>query len=840
MHTPLSSDPGPFSIAWPAVSAIASVATRYFSDPDAELPSEILCWAILPLLFSRSQGHATKSSDVASSVLGISAAKLWAAVTAPLSSLTAVAVGVGAAAFAASEFKSQAFLPALPPLVLFAQRRLHVDGRSRLGDCSASLSTLIESPLVASALALFSVVALSKGDILSSLSSVPVLLALFTVYVTLSLSKSSSSSLHTLNIEEAVIPLSVRASVVSVGLLLVRCMFLRSGWPGIATVLALGFSKSCLWYSTILTTRHSQWLVAPVGKVFGVMAVVDFLSLTSEYQALSHLLASILSLGQLIALQPQHAKSRHYLWLLALVPVVPYLFTLWNIRAWQSNAPDWDSGQLHPLDKLIEDAQQEFYQMRKRQSITYGIAEEEYRRRYGIDPPPGFEAWFDYAVSNDSPIIDEFDTLFESISPYLKLSGKQVNRLMKRIQETPLNELWTCSFEGETPEAACHHRKRNPKKDRDITRLLNELLGNVGSQLRGIQVLVNHLDEPRVLFPPRSTPDGNFQLRNIKRENTWSDVTTHCPSNEEDWNAKHPLVKQYDLPFVANRSSIMDLCQHAEYENMHGLLLSPKNLRLIEGHVPVLGTGSFSTMGDILIPSPAYIQQTFLYDDGGDVAWEKKRNNLYWDGSNTGGYAKKGDPWLKFHRQRFVSFVQRLENRSYYYLQSARGKVVRTASKMLNGRLYDVAFTRILQCDPSTCHEQRDFFRTRSWTPPTAALHSRLVFDLDGNGISGRFYRLLASHSLPLKQTLLREWHDERLVPWVHYVPISQGMEELPEVVRWLTSTERGQMRAREMAEAGRRWYYEAIRDVDKGLYLYRVLLELGRVQDEKRGAGES
>lgn len=570
------------------------------------------------------------------------------------------------------------------------------------------------------------------------------------------------------------------------------------------------------------------------------MATADFMSLTSEHQALSYVLASVLSLGQLIALLPQHIKSRHILWSLALIPVLPYLLTLWDISASRSNAPDWDSGQLHPLDKLIEEAQQAFYDMQQRQSITYGIAHEEYRRRYGIDPPPGFEAWFDYAVTNKSPIIDEFDTVFESIAPYLKLSGNQVQQLMRDIQERPLNELWTCSFEGNEPEAACHHRKRHSSKDRDISLLLNELLGSVGNRIKDIKLLVNHLDEPRVLLPPGSTPYGRFELRNIKRENTWSDVTAHCPSATEDWNAKNALVQQYGLPFVTNRSSAIDLCQHPEYEHMHGLLISPKNLRLIEGHIPVLGTGSFSTMGDILIPSPAYIQAPFQYDDHGDIPWENKRNNLYWDGSNTGGYAKNGDPWLHFHRQRFVSFVQRLEDRTYYYLQSVGGQVVRTASKLLNGRLYDVAFTRIIQCEKVACREQQDFFRTRFRTPPTAALHSRLVFDLDGNGISGRFYRLLASHSLPLKQTLLREWHDERLVPWVHYVPISQGMEELPEVVRWLTSTERGQMRARQMAEAGRRWYYEAIRDVDKGVYLYRVILELGRIQDEKRGAGES
>lgn len=570
------------------------------------------------------------------------------------------------------------------------------------------------------------------------------------------------------------------------------------------------------------------------------MSTVDFMSLTSDKQAFSYVLTCVLTLGQLIGLLPQHVRRRHSVWLLALVPVLPYVLNEWEIRASRANAPDWDSDRLHPLDTLIDHAQQEFRQLRDRQSITYSIAEEEYRRRYKIDPPPGFEAWYEYAVSHDSLIIDEYDSLFESISPFLQLSGEQVRKVMEDVKKRPSNELWSCAFRGKEPNATCEHKKRSPHKDRDISLLLNELMGNIGTQVKDIEVLVNHLDEPRVLYPPKSTPDGKFELRNIKREPTWADITTHCRSGTEDWNAKHPVVQQYGLPFVANRTSVMDLCQHEEYEHSHGVLISPKSLRLIEGHVPVLGTGSFSTMGDILIPSPAYIQAPFQYDDNGDVPWEKKRNNLYWDGSSTGGYVKPGDVWLQFHRQHFVSFAQRLERRSYYYLQSIGEQVVRTASRFLNGRHYDVAFTRITQCEDAICREEGNYFRTRAWTQASAALHSRLVFDIDGNGISGRFYRFLASHSLPLKQTLFREWHDDRLVPWVHFVPISQSMEELPEVVRWLTSTERGQMRAREMAEGGRRWYYEAVRDVDKGVYLYRLMLEMRRLQDVKRGAGES
>lgn len=131
------------------------------------------------------------------------------------------------------------------------------------------------------------------------------------------------------------------------------------------------------------------------------------------------------------------------------------------------------------------------------------------------------------------------------------------------------------------------------------------------------------------------------------------------------------------------------------------------------------------------------------------------------------------------------------------------------------------------------------FFPIKPWSDKDRPLRSKLVFDLDGNGISGRYYKLLASKSVPLKQTLLREWHDERLVPWVHYIPISQGMEEVPEIVAYLTGTETGERLARQVAEEGRQWFGKALREVDRGVYIYRLFLELARLQDVEREGWE-
>ncbi|EME88538.1 glycosyltransferase family 90 protein, partial [Pseudocercospora fijiensis CIRAD86] len=118
--------------------------------------------------------------------------------------------------------------------------------------------------------------------------------------------------------------------------------------------------------------------------------------------------------------------------------------------------------------------------------------------------------------------------------------------------------------------------------------------------------------------------------------------------------------------------------------------------------------------------------------------------------------------------------------------------------------------------------------------PRSESFKYPLNFDLDGNGHWARFYRLLAFNSLPLKQTVFKEWHDDRLIPWVHYVPISLAMDELPEVVRYLTEEEEGQKIARKLAVNGQVWSQKSLKPV---VYPYRLMLELARITDPDRKA---
>ncbi|KAH8432394.1 glycosyltransferase family 90 protein [Aspergillus melleus] len=454
--------------------------------------------------------------------------------------------------------------------------------------------------------------------------------------------------------------------------------------------------------------------------------------------------------------------------------------------------------------------------------------------------------------------MDDFDTIYQGISPFWRLSGRQVLDVVDQAQRAPGADLWLCVFSGREATTQCSHPFR--KSDRDINHLFDSLLHQLPGVLPDVKFLVNHLDEPRVLIPPQPAESESayheqsnnradfFNLSDISGKTTWDTLTEFCSSSSEhtgaypDAHTETPSI----LPFISNLSSAIDLCRHPEYRSMHGLAISPTSFLPFQGPVPIFSTGAPSTMADILYPSPAYLQPEFRYNNNSahDVPWARKRNQLYWMGSTTGGFAGPDTQWQHHHRQRFVQLAQNLDQKDHLYLReidnhNGEATITSTHSSFLNSRLFDVAFTRITQCSPSSCRAQRQYFTTQSWADKDGALGSRLVFDLDGNGISGRYYKLLASRSTPLKQTIFREWHDDRLVPWVHYIPVSLGMEELPELVSYLTSTTAGQARAQEIAEQGRKWFFQALRDVDMTVYTYRLLLELARIQDPEREAWE-
>lgn len=489
-------------------------------------------------------------------------------------------------------------------------------------------------------------------------------------------------------------------------------------------------------------------------------------------------------------------------------------------------------GRQHPIQQLAEQAERQFDELLNRQSTTVEEAEQEYLRRYKRSPPPGFDAWFEYAIAQGSPIIDEYDVLDAAIAPLLERSGQEISDSVEAALESSEN-LWSCSIHSGALGLGCEDF--GP----DILRLFAD--ERILSNIPDVNLLVNALDEPRVLL--EQTPISRIRRRQEKLEwfdlshkNVWEKLVKKPCHQSSDTNPQDEL-DSYAIPLVQNQTLALDLCQHPSYENRSGFFSSPASLKITRSPVPILSPAVISTMGDIPFPALAYNNDMYAYDENENIPWENKTHGLYWAGKNTGSF-QSGEEWKEHHRQRFVSLANNLEGPKFYvYMEKNDGTEQWEAveDEYLNTAAYNVHFTGLTQCDPEACTAQKKYFGLHVPDTRGEALQYTLTFDLDGNGHSGRYYRLLESTSLPLKQTVFREWHDERLQPWLHYVPISLEMQELPEVVRYFVEEEEGQELARELAEKGREWVGSALTPEEMVVYLYRVILEVARLQDVER-----
>jgi hypothetical protein len=74
------------------------------------------------------------------------------------------------------------------------------------------------------------------------------------------------------------------------------------------------------------------------------------------------------------------------------------------------------------VDDLIDKARVKFDSLISRQSKTLAEAVAEYKRRYNMPPPKGFDAWWAFVLENEVKIVDDYDRIMYDIKPYHALS----------------------------------------------------------------------------------------------------------------------------------------------------------------------------------------------------------------------------------------------------------------------------------------------------------------------------------------------------------------------------------------------------------------------------------
>ena len=537
----------------------------------------------------------------------------------------------------------------------------------------------------------------------------------------------------------------------------------------------------------------------------------------------------------------------------------------------------------HPALQLINLAQKEADKMMKGQSKTIEDAVAEYRRRYGIHPPPNFDKWYSFAEGKGVQLIDEYDNIQQALRPFWGLPPATIRA---RVAEAVGfdNALMGFAIRG----GRLVHRVR-PHDYKDMAewqdKATKEMLAGFVQHLPDMDLVFNLHDEPRVIIPhedlerlvdnavskaqpaaagvadPRATwserpadmHDGaNFPEVRITRFNrfahqpTWTNSRISCaPSSAArslyESAADDPSSYSFsDLGLVGNHTAFSDICHAPSLRASFGFFDRPNAFDVTHDLLPVFSQSKVSSFQDILYPSPWYWAKKVPYNDKDDPPWQDKTPKLYWRGSTTGGFSRDGG-WRRQHRQQIVRTVNAPDGKTAIYEDGSFAPGAAAAPALAEAPpppcppLCDVRFSHVGQCDPGDCDAQREFFEIAPKAHEADAWRHRYLLDVDGNAYSGRFYAFLRSRCQIFKMALFREWHQDWLRPWLHYVPLSLKGGEWVELLRFFDREEAGRVAAQAMAEASRDWAQKVLRNEDFEVWFFRLLLEYGRLVDDDR-----
>ena len=278
----------------------------------------------------------------------------------------------------------------------------------------------------------------------------------------------------------------------------------------------------------------------------------------SIVRALCRSATALAALAQTASLLPKFTKGRYLLFAFGICSLLPLLRTDAVVRGGELLAGKIGTRKQsqHPIEILIQRSTDEFHAMLERQSSTLDAAIANYQRRYRRAPPSGFDRWFAYAKSHGSPLIDDFDSIMESLEPFWKVGPAQLRRNIQEVLKLPNSRLWAFAikdgkFEQLTPGG----------KPGEIQRML----GDVFQDLPNVTLVINDLDEPRVILSKDPLNDAletnGIEFYNISTRSTWSAFRRPC-----DWQAPVQPSKDsaytYGLPLLQNRRDSKEICFH--------------------------------------------------------------------------------------------------------------------------------------------------------------------------------------------------------------------------------------------------------------------------------------
>lgn len=375
---------------------------------------------------------------------------------------------------------------------------------------------------------------------------------------------------------------------------------------------------------------------------------------------------------------------------------------------------------VHPIDQLITNAEKEFKRAASREATSLADAAAKYRNRHGRHPPPGFDAWYDFAVEKGAVVVEDFfDQIYHDLEPLRYMAPPEL-----RHQAHVLSPGISIRSGNVTTKPRNTHARLDLWAD-----MLKTLARHKHVKLPDVDIPVNFNDGPALVVPweqidtalsfarrmrpaPAEVvqdfsglddidfanftfpfdpewladhyPKGEGAFGPTQYRPYWSLVTPACPirssSRAQDtlvdiWHARghmkghikpeHDAVNLLPTTFPAhslrgyarNWTLATDLCSFPYLQGLHGAFVAPKSISASQKLFPIFSSGKFSINNDIILPGALEWNNTRIFAESSEITpWNERTNKLFWRGPATGGNIDSKN-WQRFQRHRFVAML---------------------------------------------------------------------------------------------------------------------------------------------------------------------------------------
>lgn len=313
--------------------------------------------------------------------------------------------------------------------------------------------------------------------------------------------------------------------------------------------------------------------------------------------------------------------------------------------------------------------------------------------------------------------------------------------------------------------------------------------------------------------------------------------------------------------FISNWTLSGSLCHQPDLANLHGFHLSPSAFKSTHTLFPIFSQSKVPTFNDIIFPSPWNYRDKVVHDNSKDMPFAAKQDTAFWRGATSEGFSL-GGTWQGMQRQRFVHLTSSTSNdtRIPILFPSLQGQSQNhnhnqnenqhkfhplPLSHVKAATNFDVSFVGgPTRCDSIDSLSQTREFKFADSIDFQEHWQYKYLFDLDGAGFSGRFLPFIRSNSLVFRAATFRQWFDERLFAFRHFVPVDARLSDVWGLTAFFGGISSGidgkvrgahQREAERIATEGREWAEQVLRKADMEVYMFRLLLEWGRVVDDRR-----